>query len=96
MLRPDNDFRFHNLPLPEFNTIRIEICKAEQWSTQEFFLGRGWGVGGVRLRQEVFFRVGCSTNSDEDRGQRERGSGGVSPLVRGSNQFENEWTPYSD
>jgi hypothetical protein len=26
----------------------------------------------------------CSTNSDEDRGQRERGSGGGSPLVRGS------------
>ena len=34
-----------------------------------------------------FFRVGwggCSTNSVEDRGQRERGSGGGSPLVRGS------------
>jgi len=28
--------------------------------------------------------VGCSTNSVEDRGQRERGSGGCSPLVRGS------------
>ena len=27
---------------------------------------------------------GCSTNSVEDRGQRERGSGGDSPLVRGS------------
>ena len=30
-----------------------------------------------------FFRGG-STNSVEDRGQRERGSGGGSPLVRGS------------
>ena len=29
-------------------------------------------------------RGGGSTNSDEDRGQRERGSGGGSPLVRGS------------
>jgi len=28
--------------------------------------------------------VGFSTNSVEDRGQRERGSGGGSPLVRGS------------
>jgi hypothetical protein len=28
--------------------------------------------------------VGGSTNSDEDRGQRERGSGGGSPLVRSS------------
>ena len=31
----------------------------------------------------IFFRGG-STNSVEDRGQRERGSGGGSPLVRGS------------
>jgi hypothetical protein len=30
-----------------------------------------------------------STNSVEDRGQRERGSGGGSPIVRGSAQFEN-------
>ena len=30
------------------------------------------------------FFVGGSTNSVEDRGQRERGSGGGSPLVRGS------------
>ena len=31
-----------------------------------------------------FVWVGGSTNSVEDRGQRERGSGGGSPLVRGS------------
>ena len=30
------------------------------------------------------FCLGGSTNSVEDRGQRERGSGGGSPLVRGS------------
>ena len=30
------------------------------------------------------FVRGCSTNSVEDRGQRERGSGGGSPIVRGS------------
>jgi hypothetical protein len=29
-------------------------------------------------------------------GQRERGSGGGSPLVRSSTQCENEWNPYSD
>ena len=39
-----------------------------QWRTQEFFSGG----------------EGCSTNSVEDRGQRGRGSGGGSPLVRGS------------
>jgi hypothetical protein len=34
-------------------------------------------------------------NSVEDRGQRERGSGGGSPVVRGSTQFANELNPYS-
>ena len=34
--------------------------------------------------QEFCSVVGGSTNSVEDRGQRERGSGGGSPLVRGS------------
>jgi hypothetical protein len=43
----------------------------------------------------IFFSGGGSTNSVEDRGQRERGSGGSSPLVRGSAQFANESTPYS-
>jgi hypothetical protein len=42
-----------------------------------------------------FFGVGGSTNSVEDRGQRERRSGGGSPLVRGSAQFANELNPYS-
>ena len=32
----------------------------------------------------ILFGVGGSTNSVEDRGQRKRGSGGGSPLVRGS------------
>ena len=32
----------------------------------------------------ILFGVGGSTNSIEDRGQRKRGSGGGSPLVRGS------------
>jgi len=32
----------------------------------------------------ILFGVGGSTNSVEDRGQRECGSGGGSPLVRGS------------
>jgi hypothetical protein len=43
----------------------------------------------------IFFG-GCSTNSAEDRGQREWGSGGGSPLVRGFTQFVNERNPYSD
>jgi hypothetical protein len=43
----------------------------------------------------IFFRGG-STNSAEDRGQREWGSGGSSPLVRGFTQFVNERNLYSD
>ena len=41
---------------------------SNQWRFQEFFSGGGVG----------------STNSVEDRGQREQGSGDGSPLVRGS------------
>jgi hypothetical protein len=37
----------------------------------------------------IFF-AGVLTNSFEDRGQRERESGGGSPLFRGSVQFANE------
>ena len=44
------------------------LSSNNQWRTQEFFSGGG----------------GCSTNSVEDRGQREWGSGGGSLLVRGS------------
>ena len=42
-----------------------------------------YGAGQWRT-QEFFFGEGGSTNSVEDRGQRERGSGDSSPLVRGS------------
>jgi hypothetical protein len=63
----------------------------EQWRTQEFFKGVGWGGGYARN-----FFGGSSTNSVEDRWQRERGSGGGSPLVMGSTQFANELNPYFD
>jgi hypothetical protein len=41
----------------------------------------------LQWRTQEFFSRGGSTNSVEDRGQRERGSRGSSPLVRGSAQF---------
>ena len=41
-------------------------------------------VSADQWRTQEFFPGGGSTNSVEDRGQRERGSGGGSPLVRGS------------
>jgi hypothetical protein len=41
-------------------------------------------------RIEEFFSGRGSTNSVEDREQREWGSGGGSPIVKGFTQFENE------
>jgi hypothetical protein len=51
-----------------------------------------FSVGGYT---RIFFS-GSLKNLVEDRGQREWGSGGGSPLVRGSTQFANELNPYSD
>jgi hypothetical protein len=48
-----------------------------------FFFGGGGG-----FTSGIIF--GGSSNSVEDRGQREWGSGGGSPLVRGCTKFENE------
>ena len=48
--------------------VTIIAITSDQWRTQEFCSVGGWG----------------STDSVEDRGQRERGSGGGSPLVRDS------------
>ena len=45
---------------------------------------RGIETCDVQWHTQEFFSGGGSTNSDEDRGQSERGSGGGSPLVRGS------------
>ena len=42
------------------------------------------GTDCRQWRTQEFFSGGGSTNSVEDRGQRERGTGGGSPLVRGS------------
>jgi hypothetical protein len=46
--------------------------------------------GSVAYPGILFGRGRGSTNSVEDRGQRERGSGGGNPLDRGSNQLANE------
>ena len=42
------------------------------------------GISGQWRTQEFCSGGGVSANSVEDRGHRERGSGGGSPLVRGS------------
>jgi hypothetical protein len=53
------------------------------------FLGV-WHQFGQWHTQDFVLGEGGSINSVEDRGQRERGSGSGSPLVRCSVQFENE------
>jgi hypothetical protein len=73
---------------PKCNTTAIvcNITITNQWRIQEFFsegiFARNFLGGG-----------GGSKNSVDDRGRRERRSGGCSPLVRGSTQFANEWNP---
>jgi hypothetical protein len=49
----------------------------------------GWGEEQTVAYPGILF-WGGSTNLVEDRGQRERGSGGGSPLARGCTQFANE------
>jgi len=49
---------------------------------------RDFTIGAVAY-PGILFWEGSSTNSVEDRGQRERGSGGGSPLVRGSGGSRN-------
>jgi hypothetical protein len=66
--------------------------KKRCFKEERSFLGSGvlrniFGRG--RFTTEIFFVWG-STNSVENRGQRKRGSGGGSPLVRGYTQFANE------
>ena len=51
----------------------------EEWSFSVFNAVRQW-----RTQEFCSVERGGSTNSAEDRGQREWGSGGSSPLVRGS------------
>jgi hypothetical protein len=70
--------------------VELNLARGRTSGEPTIFL---YGGGGVTPR---FFGGGSSTNSVEDRGEIERGSGGGSPLVRGSTQFANELNPYSD
>jgi hypothetical protein len=52
-------------------------------------------ISGAVAYPGILFWRGVPTNSVEDRGQRELGSGGGSPLDRGPAQFANELNPHS-
>jgi hypothetical protein len=62
------------------------LFDSQQWPTFTIF----FIVHATNGVPRNFFSWGGSTNSVEDRRQREWGSGGVSPLVRGSTEFANE------
>jgi hypothetical protein len=55
-----------------------------------------WGQHYTAVVYPIIFFGGGSTNSAEDRGQREWGTGGSSLLVRVFIQMVNERNPYSD
>jgi hypothetical protein len=57
------------------------------WNKYQIF---NWGKWS-RATQK--FYSGGSTNSVDDRGHKEWGTGGGSPLIRGSTEFSNEWNP---
>ena len=56
----------------------------DSWELAEDLFGSTEYTMGTSGVPRNFFRGGGSTNSVEDRGQRERGSGGGSLVVRGS------------
>jgi hypothetical protein len=70
------------------NTIPMSACVYFSTSTFEttdqFYEIWGERYATEQWRTQEFCSGGGSTNPVEDRGQRERGSGGGSPLVRGS------------
>ena len=70
-----NMIMLHHAPyIIYFQNTGLLLCRTDTSN-------RPIGVPGNFVRSGV---GGGSTNSVEDRGQRERGSGGGSPLVRGS------------
>jgi hypothetical protein len=93
----------------EYNRpIRCNRCSEISWIQMLSRTTQGGKLIGrmteIRSRQQpvravaypgILFGAGGSTKSVEDKGQRERESGGGSTLVRGSAQFANEWNPYS-
>jgi hypothetical protein len=78
--------KFLRLNFVAMKTQNFQICISRAVAYPDFFFF-SWGVFTPVI---FFFFWGGSTNSVEECGQRVRGSGGHSPLVRGSTQFTNE------
>ena len=60
----------------------LRMCTCTNLDSMVYYMPRLYGI--AQWRTQEFFSGGVSTNSVEDRGQRGRGSGGGSLLVRGS------------
>jgi hypothetical protein len=92
-----NGLSDHNAQLLTLKDLNLRDLNSEvQWRTDWIIRKGEFSVvyPGIffegRFTPGIFFRGGGSTNSVEVRVQRERESGGSSPLVRGSTQFANE------
>ena len=78
----------HRPPLPPGNTPSTHFCYRLSQPQGHSAIGRIMSMKNSndtswnQWRTQDFFGGGGSTNSVEDRGQRERGSGGGSPLFR--------------
>jgi len=71
--------------LPDIYPLQNKLfgCTGQVIAALSCSIAAGRNIGQWRTK-DFFLGGGGSTNSVEDRGQRERGSGGGSPLVRGS------------
>jgi hypothetical protein len=65
----------------------VMVCD-QMWKGRKRDISSEFSLNVTQWRTQKLFRGG-STNSVEDREQREQGSGGGNPLVRGSAQFAN-------
>ena len=71
--------------LINYSLLRISSIRSDKELFKPLYLwGESRGYHDSKQSRTEEFCWGGSTNSVEDRGQRERGSGGGSPLVRGS------------
>jgi hypothetical protein len=94
---PNDDCYCHVQHLTLYQIHSVPRTSGNPYMRSRFNLMRGYFdrcIATVAYPGIIF--GGGSTNSAENRGQREGGSGGSSPLVRGFTQFAIERNPYYD
>jgi hypothetical protein len=78
------------MPFQDTETKDVSIAPMSHICTSALQLLVVYEIKKILHWSQEFCSRGSSTNSVEDRGQREWGSGDASPLVRGSTQFAKE------